>query len=102
MMGNKTNIETTCKPMLLSDLIRSVEFRTHAKSHASTGQNLESLEQDAISEDEGGALTLEDINGWQKMACDRCMIIWAEPPCPVKFLMTCPKCGDIISRKGEF
>jgi len=90
------------EPMFLEDLVKSVKFAeitSHVPTSADTLQDSESMEMDDII-DQG--FSMEDIKGWQKLACDTCMIIWAEPAEPVRMSMLCAKCGGTAHNEGSF
>ena len=87
--------------MFLEELTRSVEFKKSANLVPSSGHS-GSLGPDDTFDLDDEAFTMEDIKGWQKMACDNCMIWWAEPPEPVRMSMPCQKCGGMAHNDGVF
>lgn len=89
----------TYVPTFLGEFTKTVK---HANLVPMTSQNSNGLGlEDTYSLDDE-AFTLEDIKGWQKLACDKCMIIWAEPPEPVRMSMPCQKCGGMAHNDGVF
>lgn len=94
-------IKSTYDPMFLRDLTRSVSFEKTANLVPSLDHS-DSLGLDDTYSLDDEAFTMEDIKGWQKMACENCMIIWAEPPDPVRMSMPCQKCGGMAHNDGVF
>lgn len=96
------------EPMFLEDLVRSVRFESSASHAPMSAENVGSMDLSSNSDimgmddiiDEG--FSLEDIKGWQRMACLACEIVWATPPNPVRMSMPCAKCGGMAHNDGVF
>ena len=93
--------KTSYVPMFLEELTRSVDFQKTANLVPSQDHSYGLGLDDTYSLDDE-AFTLEDIRGWQKMACKSCMIVWAVHPEPVRMSMVCKKCGGMAHNDGVF